>query len=172
MTDYVSRRIHLFSLILAALLLAGCRSADHTGVRWESQAFKDRLTKIRDHGLDPGSQRLTAEVQIDDGSMQALVDLALKNNPEIKAGRLRVERLNERPAQVAELDDPVAALTVGELAQTAAGQVDYIVSLTQALPYPGTLDARKAVAEQEVLTASAELLDVMERVAVEVRRVY
>lgn len=173
MADDVLRRIHQLPLILAAvLLLSGCRSADHTGMQWESHAFKDRLTEIRDHGLAPDTQRVTDQVQIDDGSMKALVELALANNPEIKAGRLRVERLNERPAQVAELDDPVAALTFGELAQTAAGQIDYIVSLSQALPYPGTLDARKAVAEQDVLTASAELLDVMERVAVEVRRVY
>ena len=168
------RPIHLPLLFLfsLSLIFMGCQASDHASMQWESKAFKDRLTEVRDGGLASDSRRVTTEMDVEDGAMQALVELALANNPEIKAGRLRVERLSERPAQASALDDPMAALTVGELAQTAAGQVDYIVSLTQALPYPGTLDARKTAAEQEVLTAFAELLEVIERVAVEVRRVY
>ena len=160
-------------LLIVALLfaLAGC-STGSGGLDWESDAFKQRLAQVRDNGLPNGSPRVRVEVAVDDGSMQALVELALKHNPEIKSGRLRVERMREMPAQASALDDPVFSLTAGELAQTAAGQVDYIVGLTQALPFPGTLDARKAVAEQAVLTASAELLDRMEGVAADVRRVY
>lgn len=131
-----------------------------------------RMTDIRDHGVDPSTPRVTAEAEVTDPSLDAMVELALANNPEVKAGRLRVERLRERIVQASALEDPVASLTAGELAQTAAGQVDYIVSLTQALPYPGTLAAREAVAAQEVLVASAELLEDMERIAAEVRRVY
>lgn len=160
-------------LLIATLLLAlaGC-STSSGGLDWESDAFKQRMAQVRDNGLANESARVSVEVAVDDGSMQAMVELALKHNPEIKAGRLRVERMREKPAQASALDDPVFSLTAGELAQTAAGQVDYIVGLTQALPFPGTLDARKAVAEQAVLTASAELLDRMERVAADVRRVY
>ena len=160
-------------LLIATLLLAlaGC-STSSGGLDWESDAFKQRMAQVRDNGLANESARVSVEVAVDDGSMQAMVELALKHNPEIKAGRLRVERMREKPAQASALYDPVFSLTAGELAQTAAGQVDYIVGLTQALPFPGTLDARKAVAEQAVLTASAELLDRMERVAADVRRVY
>ncbi|MGB1125840.1 MAG: TolC family protein [Phycisphaeraceae bacterium] len=160
-------------MLIATLLLAlaGC-STSSGGLDWESDAFKQRMAQVRDNGLANESARVSVEVAVDDGSMQAMVELALKHNPEIKAGRLRVERMREKPAQASALDDPVFSLTAGELAQTAAGQVDYIVGLTQALPFPGTLDARKAVAEQAVLTASAELLDRMERVAADVRRVY
>jgi outer membrane protein TolC len=162
------------SLVLSVLLLllAGCQTGNSSGMQWDSQAFKDRLIEVRDNGLSNDSRRVTAEAKIEDGSMQTLVELALANNPEIRAGRLRIERLREKPAQASALEDPMLSLTVGELAQTAAGQVDYIVGLTQALPYPGTRDARSSVAEQAVLTASAELLERMERVAAEVRRVY
>lgn len=167
-------RIRPLTLVLSVLLLslAGCQTGNSSGMQWDSHAFKDRLTEVRDNALPSDSRRVTAEAKINDGSMQALVELALANNPEIRAGRLRVERLREKPAQASALEDPMLSLTVGELAQTAAGQVDYIVGLTQALPYPGTRDARSSVAEQAVLTASAELLDRMERVAADVRRVY
>lgn len=167
-------RICLLPLALSVLLLslAGCQAGNRPGMQWDSQAFKDRLIEVRDNGLSNNSRLVTAEAKIEDGSMQTLVELALANNPEIRAGRLRVERLREKPAQASALEDPMLSLTVGELAQTAAGQVDYIVGLTQALPYPGTRDARSSVAEQAVLTASAELLERMERVAADVRRVY
>lgn len=173
MTFYDSR-ISALTLALSVLLLslAGCQTDNSSGMQWDSEAFKDRLTDIRDNGLPSDSRRVTAEAKINDGSMQALVELALANNPEIRAGRLRVERLREKPAQASALEAPMLSLTVGELAQTAAGQVDYIVGLTQALPYPGTRDARSSLAEQAVLIASAELLERMERVAADVRRVY
>jgi len=162
--------------LVASLTLAGCQSGSTTlpgpASAWVSPAFAQRLADVRDHGTSPDTPRVTTDTPIDDASMQALVEFALANNPEVLAGRMRIDRLSERPAQASALEDPVLSLTVGELAQTAAGQVDAIVSLTQALPYPGTLDARSAVEEQEVLTASAELLDVMERVAGDVRRVY
>lgn len=165
------RRLLAVLMLAAPFVLFGCKS-DSSGVRWETPALSQRMTQIRDHGIDANAPRVTSDVEVKDASLDAIVELALANNPEVKAGRLKIERLSEKIDQATALEDPVAALTVGELAQTAAGQVDYIVSLTQALPYPGTLDARKAVAEQNVLVASSELLEVVERVAAEVRRVY
>lgn len=172
-TTSTKGRRYLFALPLfaAPLLLLGCKS-DSSDLSWETPALSDRMATIRDHGIDANAPRVTSDVEVKDESLDGIVEFALANNPEVKAGRIKIERLGEKIKQVTALEDPVAALTVGELAQTAAGQVDYIVSLTQALPYPGTLDARKAVAEQEVLVASSELLDVIERVAAEVRRVY
>lgn len=175
MSHYTSHRPYRF--VLAGMLIAmpfvlpGCQS-DSSGVAWDSPALANRMTHIRDHGIDARSPRVTADVEVKDSSLDGMVEFALANNPEVKAGLIRIERTREKIGQATALDDPVASLTVGELAQTAAGQVDYIVSLTQALPYPGTLDARKAVVEQEVLIASAELLDAIERVAADIRRVY
>jgi outer membrane protein TolC len=165
------RRLLAVLMLAAPFVLSGCKS-DSTDLIWETPALSERMTQIRDHGIDANASRVTSDVEVKDASLDGIVELALANNPEVKAGRLKIERLSEKIDQATALEDPVAALTVGELAQTAAGQVDYIVSLTQALPYPGTLDARKAVAEQNVLVASSELLEVIERVAAEVRRVY
>lgn len=159
------------SLVTMPMVLLGCKT-DSSGLTWDNPALADRMTQIQDHGIDANTPRVTTDGEVKDPSLDGMVEFALANNPEVKAGRLRIERLREKIDQATALEDPVASLTVGELAQTAAGQVDYIVSVTQALPYPGTLDARKAVAEQDVLVASAELLGVIERLAGDVRRVY
>jgi len=169
----LSRVLVVLPALLAALALAGCRSDDPgAAITWDSPALAERIAQARAQGVAPDEPRVTSPLEVTDPGMRGLVELALAHNPEVKAGQMRVERLRERIVQASALDDPVAALTVGELAQTAAGQVDYIVSLTQALPFPGTLDARKAVALQEVHIASAQLLDTMETVAAETRRVY
>lgn len=167
------RTVSVIATVALLTTVTGCqKSSPNAGLDWNSPVFAERLAAVRDRGIASDSARVSAENVIDDSSMQGLVDLALANNPEVIASRLRVERLRERIDQVDAYDDPVASVTAGELAQTAAGQVDYIVGLTQALPYPGTLSARAAVAEQDVLTASSELLEIMERVAADVRRVY
>lgn len=165
---WLTPRLFFGGLLLVA---AGCQTTDPF-VSWDDPVLAQRLAEVRDGGLASDSRRVVQDAAIIEGSLEELIEVALASNPEVAAGRRKVERLSERPAQLSALDDPVLALTVGELAETAAGQVDYIVSLTQALPYPGTLDARASVAEQEVLTASAELLERIERVAGEVRRVY
>lgn len=165
----------LFGLLvlILPLTLFGCRSGSSgTGLTWDSPRLAERMQAVRDRGLAPDSPRVTTQAEVTDPTLHGLVELALANNPEVIAGKLRVQRLRERVVQASALEDPMASLTAGELAETAAGQVDYIVSLTQALPYPGTLAAREAVADQEVLVASAELLEDMERIAAEVRRVY
>jgi len=97
---------------------------------------------------------------------------AFRDNPEVRAARQRVERLREREPQATALPDPMATFTFGELAQTAAGQVDYIVGVQQSLPYPGTLDARGEVARQEVVASLHALQGVIDRVVGDVRRAY
>ena len=159
--------------LLGCLVLmgVGCQTPDPFA-QWDDPELAQRLAQIRDGEFASDTPRVVSDISIGEGALPELVEAALSNNPEIIAAHRRIERLRQRPTQVASLDDPVLSLTVGELAQTAAGQVDFIIAFTQSLPYPGTLDARSAVAEQEVLTATAELLVRIERIAGEVRRVY
>jgi len=154
-----------------AILITGCQASDPLA-QWDNPGLAQRLQQISEQGLSDESRWQATQAPVDDTTVQGLVEASLISNPEIVAGRRRIERLRERIPQANALDDPRVAVTAGDLAQTAAGQVDYIVSFTQALPYPGTLDARAAVAEQEVLTATAELLDSMQHVAAEVRSLY
>lgn len=108
-----------------------------------------------------------------DSGPDAYVRLALERNPSIRAAELRVERLGARVPQVTSLDDPMFAIApFGEMAETAAGQVGLMSSLSQKFPYPGKLDTRGKIAEQDVAVAVAELQQARLRIAAETRRAY
>lgn len=107
------------------------------------------------------------------GDAEAYVLLALERNPSIRASQQRVLRLQERVPQATSLDDPVLQITpIGEMAETAAGQVGVMTSLSQRLPYPGKLDARGRIAEQDVAIAESELERVRLSVIADTRRSY
>ena len=97
---------------------------------------------------------------------------AIESNPRIRAARQRVERLRARVPQAKAPLDPEASVTLGELAQTAAGQIDFVIGLRQAMPFPGTLDARGEVARQEAIEALHDLAAVVVEVAAETQRAF
>jgi len=101
------------------------------------------------------------------------VEAALANNLAIVAAQQRVLRLHERIAQVTSLDDPMIAIApFGDMAETAAGQVGVMTSLSQRLPYPGKLAVRGRIAQQEVAIAEQELDRVRLGVIADTRRAY
>jgi outer membrane protein TolC len=108
-----------------------------------------------------------------DASPDAYVRLALERNPSIRAAEHRIERLGARVPQVTSLDDPMLQVApFGEMAETAAGQVGLMSGISQKLPYPGKLDTRGRIAEQDVAMAMAELQQTRLRIAAETRRAY
>lgn len=100
------------------------------------------------------------------------VRLALQRNPEIRAAQRKAERLEQRIVQVTSLSDPTLMVSGGEMAETAAGQVDFIAGISQKLPMPGKLATRGRIAAQDVAAATAELEQTKLRVAGDVRRAY
>ncbi len=131
---------------------------------------RDVQKRDGDHVNDGMSVDVVAHVEHAD--VEGWVGQAMASNAEIRAARQRVERMRERVAQVIGLADPMVSLTFGDLAQTATGQVEYMVGVQQALPFPGTLDARAEVARQEILVAICELEATINRVSGDVRRTY
>ncbi|MCG3178221.1 MAG: hypothetical protein BIFFINMI_00546 [Phycisphaerae bacterium] len=98
---------------------------------------------------------------------------ALKYNPGIRAAEHKVSRLLERVPQARSLDDPMLMVApIGEMAQTAAGQVGTMTSLSQKLVLPGKLDARGQVAYQEAAMAVQELAAMRLAVTADTRRAY
>lgn len=105
--------------------------------------------------------------------VEALVALALRRNPGLLAAQRRVERLAERRPQVTSLDDPMFTIApVGQMAQTAAGEVGLMSSLSQRLPTPGKLEARGRMADADVAAARQRLAERRLSVAAAVRRAY
>lgn len=106
-------------------------------------------------------------------SPEEYVTLALARNPAIRAAEAKVRRMSERGQQARSLDDPMLTVApFGEMAETAAGQVGVMTSLSQRLPLPAKLDARGRIAELEAAQAQEELQQVRLQVAVDTRRAY
>ncbi|MEM6259839.1 MAG: TolC family protein [Planctomycetota bacterium] len=164
-------------LWLALTLLPGCAASDPFE-RWDDQALASRVERLSTSsgtviGVDhePASIAATLETPKDAGP-DWFVDQALLHNAEVLAAKQRVERLRERVPQAMGLPDPMVTFTFGELAETAAGQVDYIVGVQQRLPAPGTLDARGEVARQEVVEALHDLQATLDKVRGDTARAY
>lgn len=93
----------------------------------------------------------------DPRTAEEFVTLALSRNPSIRVAEAKVNRIRQRAPQARSLDDPMLTIApVGEMAETAAGQVGLMSSLSQRLPLPSKLDARGRVAELEADQAEAE----------------
>ena len=94
----------------------------------------------------------------EDAAEADYVRLALERNPAIRAAQERVRRLAQRIPQAESLDDPVVRFApFGEMAQTAAGEVGLMTSVSQTLPFPGKLTARGRIAAREVAETAQEL---------------
>lgn len=101
------------------------------------------------------------------------VALALSRNPSIRSAEQKVQRLLERVPQAESLDDPNFRLSpIGDMSETAAGQVQVQSSISQKLPFPGKLAARGRIAAQDAAIAQQELESIRLAVVADTRRAY
>jgi len=171
----------------ALLLMGGCASpfdADLQG-RWgergpaqwrlaEGGATDSRSTlRSRLAGRGESASAAGATDLDADAGLEQYVRLALERNPSIRAAERRVERLGARVPQVTSLDDPVFQIApVGEMAETAAGEVALLTGVSQKLPFPGKLAARGRIAGQDAAMALADLRQTRLQVVADTRRAY
>jgi outer membrane protein, heavy metal efflux system len=161
-------------------VLAGCNSAyeDSPFADWVEQS--PPAWRLSQDGADHNARSLLAEPNptgalnfSEDTSAQAYVQIALQRSPAIRAAAAKVDRLSERIPQVTSLDDPMLSITpIGELAETAEGQVSMMSRVSQKLPFPGKLDTKGRIAQQAVEIAMQELNDTRLRVIADTRRAY
>ncbi len=133
--------------------------SDDQGVRGLAQSVSDR-------GLPPAESFAIPE----DAGLETYVRLALERNPGIHRVIRHLQALGYRVPQVTSLDDPRMSFMppFGSLAETASGQVQGGLGISQTIPFPGKLEVRGKVAEQEVRMALDDLDEVRIRTAVEV----
>lgn len=157
----------------AFLALAGC-----AGQRFPFDGDRDARVQ---HAEDGRSARTPPARAVDRSALETAdphdvgeyVSLALARNPAIRAAESKVRRLSEREPQARSLEDPMFTVApVGEMAETAAGQVGLMTSLSQRLPLPSKLDARGRIAALEASQAKAELDQVRLLVTADTRRAY
>ncbi|MBM4107975.1 MAG: TolC family protein [Phycisphaerae bacterium] len=164
------------ALVLTALLAACAPTPFPGGERELVGRDLGDLDALQSRTLDRLSSAgaaAPAEALPDGTSPDDYVRLALAHSPELAAARQRVLRLRERIPQVTAPPDPMVEVTpIGEMARTAAGEVTVMTGVSQAIPYPGKLDALGRVADQESVIAGRELREREVEVAGEVRRAY
>ncbi len=173
------RRPVVTLLLLAALTTAGCGGAGSPFAQWidteESIARAQRAEPRSDLRGRPGSvQRADAVARGPDIPPEAgpedFVRLALEHNPGIRAAEQSVHRLSDRNPQAERLEDPMLFVApVGEMAETAAGQVGLMTGVSQTLPLPSKVHTRGRVAAQAVAEAVQELQRVRLEVVADTR---
>lgn len=162
---------------LALALLAGCAASPFND-SYEAQSNHDvgPLSSVEKRAMERADALEAYSSDADELSPATIHDfvrLAEARNPRILAAQQRALRYRERVPQVSSLDDPMLQITpVGEMAETAAGQVDVMAGVSQRIPYPGKLSARGRIAGREADAASEEINQVRRAVIAETRRAY
>jgi cobalt-zinc-cadmium efflux system outer membrane protein len=102
--------------------------------------------------------------------LDALVQFGLQRNPLIRARQAAIERAAQRVDASGSLPAPrLQVVPIGEMAQTAAGEVTLMASLSQQIPAPGSLGAQVAQAAAEVRAAEAALQAARTEIAMRIR---
>ncbi len=163
---------------LAALLVVGCagsfdREPFGAWVGRDPPAWRAGADAA-EHRLDALPTSRPADSVVPEGAgPDDYARLALERNPELLAASYKVRRLAERVPQVTSLDDPMLTVTpLGEMAETAAGQVGTMTNLSQRLPLPQKLNARGNIARADVAVAEKDLEAARLRVEADARKAY
>jgi len=112
-------------------------------------------------------QFLSALVQADDSelTLQAALDIAVKDNPSLAAIQARSEALAAIPSQVGTLPDPVISfnsvnLPVDTFDTRQENMTQLQGGISQAIPFPGKLALREQAADYEAQAASHDVTEV------------
>lgn len=168
------------SALAAVLALGGCSAwqpdhdlaawIDHNPAAWQLSPS----TSIHRSGTLATTRPADADEPIVPGAgAEDYVRVALQRNASIRAAEADVRRLEARIPQASSLDDPMLEVApVGEMAQTAAGEVGVMTGISQKLPFPGKLQTRGRIAAQDAAIARADLKQTRVNVAADVRQAY
>lgn len=110
-------------------------------------------------------------------TLKSLVEEALQNNPEIKAARAEWEAATRRPSQVGSLPDPMVGVgwrNVRFDRITLNKDPDSMVtfSVSQEFPFPGKLDLREKIAEEEAQAQEQFYQSTLRRVIADLKEAY
>jgi outer membrane protein TolC len=176
----MTRRTTILLLGLPIATAVGCSSAFDDGPMSEWVRDDPATWQVTPAGAVHGRSSLASHLPEDspaqlraDAGPEDFVRMALEQNPDVQAAQRKVERLLARLPQARSLDDPILKVApIGDMAETAAGQVGTMTGVSQKLPLPGKLEAREQIAAHEAAGAAAELESVKLRVTADTRRAW
>ncbi len=153
------------------LFAVGCRSANRV---YDPEYARD-MHRIHQARTLPSGSALSPVVNELGGPhpVDTYIRHALTQNPDIQAARKQVEATAFRVPQASSLQDPMLAVTTfPEPVQTAAGQQELLLNVSQKFPWFGKLRAQADVAEFNTNVARALLAAVELSVIEDVKRAY
>lgn len=154
-----------------AVFAVGCRSAN---LVHDPEYVRD-VHRAHEAGTLSSGSELAPVVNELGGphSVDTYVRHALTQNPDIQAARKQVEAAAFRVPQAASLQDPMFQMTTyPEPVQTAAGQQELLLNVSQKFPWFGKLRAQADVAEFNTKVVRAQLAAVELSVIEEVKQAY
>jgi cobalt-zinc-cadmium efflux system outer membrane protein len=105
-------------------------------------------------------------------TMQEAVELALRQNPEVRATEQQIEAARAREVQAATLPNPNLALVIDQVPVTSPAAGNYMAGISQPLLLGGQREARMEAAAVERELAEIERDVLMRDLAAEVRDAY
>ncbi len=106
-------------------------------------------------------------------TLEEQVDLALTRQPRLAAARAAVDRERAKSSGTGYFPDPMLQVApFGRMAQTAAGEVTLMASISQRFPFPGKLASATEIAEAKRAMADAAIEATAATVTAEVRRTW
>lgn len=163
----------LTCLTLLLTLIGGCKTARQ--VRDPEYAQVARAVQQACYAPAPAAVAVSPIFSELEGPhpVEAYIQFALHQNPEIHAARKRMEAAAHQVPVAASLQDPMLNVTAQpQPVQTAAGQQDLIVSANQKFPWFGKLGTKAAAAEAETNMARAQLAAAELATIAKVKRAY
>ena len=155
----IKKYMRLIPVLVA--ILAGCQIPD-------SPKHLSSLT----HELTESPSKASNYSIPADANVEQLVSQALSHHPSLTAAQHKIDRLQANVPQQRALPDPRARISAGNLAETAAGQVDTMAGLEQQIPFPGKRRAMALTAQKESDAARSELNSLKLQIAERVRFTY
>ena len=171
----MQRTLHLLN-VLSLVLIAGCATNSHDDPFHEWRPANNLVDKSGNRNpSEPNAAQPGDETDIipDNAGPDDYVNIAILRNPGIKAAEQKVARLRTRVVQNSSLADPMFVVSpIGEMAQTAAGEVTFMAGLSQKLPTPGKLQIKGELAALEADQAGEELARLRLQIVADTRRAF
>lgn len=151
----------LFCYFLISLcVLVGCKTSEHAQVFDPEYAHLTHSVYQAWHAAEPAEDAISTVSLLLEGPhpVEEYIRFALNQNPGIQAARKRMEASALQVPVAASLQDPMFGTTVfPNSVQTAAGQQEVALSISQKLPWHGKLSARAELAESQADVSRAQL---------------
>jgi len=139
----------------------------------KGQGAEKTAAQVADSGDEGLAAKPDNPANVSALGLKDFLEIALRQNPALRAAYRRWKMTEYRPAQARSLDDPVLRYTEpAREIETRLGPVDRSLSLNQKLPFPGKLRLKGTIAGKEAAIANMRYQKLLRDLTAEVKKTY